>query len=193
MAAEVRARAVEPFFSTKPRGHGVGLGLSMARAFADQSGGALRIDSAPGEGAAIALWAPVARDRPKAPALRAVEGRGRLLLVDDDPLVRELVGEQLRYAGYNVTECAEGRAAIEQLDAGLAVDLLLTDFAMPEMNGVALAREARKRRPELPIVVLTGYASEAAEAAGDADFALLRKPIDREALIGRVAAMIGGG
>ena len=191
MAPEVRARAVEPFFSTKPRGQGVGLGLSMARAFADQSGGALRIDSEPDQGASIAIWLPVARPAIVEPLAPAAEGRGSLLLVDDDPLVRELVGEQLRCAGYSVTVCAEGRSAIERLDAGLAVDLLLTDFAMPEMSGVTLAREARKRRPELPVVVLTGYASEAADAAGDADFALLRKPIDRDALIGRVSALIG--
>ena len=190
MSAEVRARAAEPFFSTKPRGQGVGLGLSMARGFADQSGGALALDSEPGAGATIALWLPVAarvETRPPAPLLG---GRGSLLLVDDDPLVRELVGEQLRDAGYNVTVCGEGRSALERLDSGLGVDCLVTDFSMPEMNGVALAHEARKRRPLLPVVLLTGFASEAADAAGDADFALLRKPIDSTALIGRVSAMI---
>ena len=112
------------------------------------------------------------------------------MLVDDDPLVRELVCEQLRSAGYNVTVCARGHAAIERLDSGLPFDLLLTDFAMPEMNGVTLAREAHKRRPRLPVVVLTGYASEAADAASDVDITLLRKPIDRDALIGRVSALI---
>ena len=191
MSADVRARAAEPFFSTKPRGQGAGLGLSMARGFADQSGGALRIDSEPGKGASVALWLPVAPPVQTEAPTEASAGRGRLLLVDDDPLVRELVGEQLRCAGFSVTVCGEGRAAIERLDSGLPVDLLLTDFAMPEMNGVTLAREARKRRPSLPVVVLTGYVSEAADAAGDADFALLRKPIDSAALIGRVVAMIG--
>ncbi len=97
MSPEVRARAVEPFFSTKPRGQGAGLGLSMARGFADQSGGGLRIDSEPGQGATIALWLPVAEVEKIKPASRSQEsgGRGSLLLVDDDPLVRELVGEQL--------------------------------------------------------------------------------------------------
>jgi PAS domain S-box-containing protein len=190
MDAEVRARAVEPFFSTKPRGQGAGLGLSMARGFAEQSGGALRIDSEPGQGAVIALWLPVAPPEPADPPASSKANGGRLLLVDDDPLVRELIGEQLRGAGFEVTVCDKGQAAIERLDAGLAVDLLLTDFAMPEMNGVALAREARKRHPRLPVVVLTGYASEAADAAGDADIALLRKPIDRQALIGRVTALM---
>ena len=191
MDAEVRARAAEPFFSTKPRGQGAGLGLSMARGFADQSGGGLHIDSEPGKGASVALWLPVAPPAQAEAPPETPAGRGRLLLVDDDPLVRELVGEQLRCAGFSVTVCGEGRTAIERLDSGLLVDLLLTDFAMPEMNGVTLAREARKRRPSLPVVVLTGYASEAADAAGDADFALLRKPIDSVALIGRVAALIG--
>jgi CheY-like chemotaxis protein len=190
MTAEVRARAAEPFFSTKPRGQGAGLGLSMARGFADQSGGALRIDSEPDKGATVAIWLPVATPLAGDPPAHAAAGRGRLLLVDDDPLVRELVGEQLRDAGYNVTVCGAGRAALERLDAGLGVDCLVTDFAMPEMNGVTLAREARKRRPKLPVVVLTGYASEAADAAGGDDFALLRKPIDNAGLIDRVAAMI---
>ena len=150
----------------------------------------LRIDSEPGQGAAIALWLPLAPpDAADAPEGSKANG-GKLLLVDDDPLVRELIGEQLRGAGFDVTVCDKGPAAIARLDAGLAVDLLLTDFAMPEMNGVALAREARKRRPRLPVVVLTGYASEAVDAAGDADFALLRKPIDRQALIGRVTALM---
>ena len=192
MNADVRARAAEPFFSTKPRGQGAGLGLSMARGFADQSGGGLRIDSEPGKGASVALWLPVAPPAAAEAPKEASVGRGRLLLVDDDPLVRELVGEQLRCAGFSVTVCGEGRTAIERLDSGLAVDLLLTDFSMPEMNGVTLAREARKRRPRLPVVVLTGYVSDAADAAGDADFELLRKPIDSAALIGRVVAMIGG-
>ena len=190
MEPAVSARATEPFYSTKPRGQGVGLGLSMAKGFADHSGGALRIDSQPGAGATVALWLPVAQAVVEEPRAKELAGRGRLLLVDDDPLVRALVSEQLRCAGYNVTECGDGGAAIARLDSGLAVDLLLTDFAMPEMNGVALAREARKRRPKLPVVVLTGYPSEAADAAGDADFALLRKPINRDALIGRVSLMI---
>jgi PAS domain S-box-containing protein len=191
MTPEVRARAAEPFFSTKPRGQGAGLGLSMARGFADQSDGALRIDSEPGKGAAVALWLPIAAPAEAEPPAETSATRGRLLLVDDDPLVRELVCEQLRCAGFAVTVCGEAASALARLDSGLAVDLLLTDFAMPEMNGVALAREARKRRPGLPVAVLTGYSCEAADEAGDTDFALLRKPIDREALIARVAALIG--
>jgi signal transduction histidine kinase len=191
MAPEVRARAVEPFFSTKPRGQGVGLGLSMARGFADQSGGALGIDSEPGRGAVVALWLPVAKRVGSAIPAPPVSGqRGRLMVVDDDPLVRELVGEQLRCAGYEVSAFADGRSAIAAIDAGLMPDLLLTDFAMPEMNGVELGRGVRARRPRLPVVVLTGYASEAADAAGDEDFALLRKPIDGDALIGRVAVLL---
>jgi signal transduction histidine kinase len=192
MDAETRARAIEPFFSTKPRGQGAGLGLSMARGFADQSGGALRIDSEPGRGATIALWLPVAETAHSEPVSRTQGSgaRGRLLLVDDDALVRELVGEQLREAGYEVTDCGGGPAAIARLDSGLAIDALVTDFAMPEMNGVALAHEARKRLPKLPVVLLTGYASEAADAAGDADFELLRKPIDSVALVSRVSALI---
>jgi len=191
MDPQVRARAVEPFFSTKPRGQGVGLGLSMARGFADHSGGALAIDSEPGRGAVVAFWLPVAEVARRAEPAPAFLGfRGRLMVVDDDPLVRELMGEQLRCAGYEVAAFADGRSAIAGLDAGLAPDLLLTDFSMPTMNGVELAHAARRRRPKLPVIVLTGYASEAADAAGDDGFALLRKPIDGDALIGRVAGLL---
>jgi len=112
------------------------------------------------------------------------------MVVDDDPLVRELMGEQLRCAGYEIATFADGRSAIAALEGGLTPDLLLTDFSMPQMNGVDLARRVRKRRPGLPVIVLTGYASEAADAAGDDDFSLLRKPIDGDALIGRVARLL---
>ena len=190
MSADVAARAAEPFFSTKPRGKGVGLGLSMARGFADQSGGALRIDSAPGEGAAIVFWLPVAEALDASPAPGFVGRSGRLMVVDDDSLVRELIGEQLRCAGYEVAVFADGHAALAGLDEGLTPDLLLTDFSMPEMNGVDLARAVRSRRPHLPVVVLTGYMSDAADALGDEDFSLLGKPIDGDALIGRVAGLI---
>ena len=191
MDAEVMARAVEPFFSTKPRGQGAGLGLSMARGFIQQSGGALRIESAPGEGATVAVWLPVAETAATMSHPQPGAANGRLLLVDDDPLVRELVAEQMRAVGFDVAVCSDGGEAIARLDGGLKVDLLLTDHAMPRMTGVELAREARKRMPKLPILILTGYLSEAAEAAGESDFTLVNKPIDSGALIRRVAAMIG--
>ena len=191
MNPDVRARAAEPFFSTKPRGQGVGLGLSMARGFADHSGGALAIDSEPGRGAVVAFWLPVAAAaRHAAPSSSVTGQRGRLMVVDDDPLVRELLGEQLRSAGYEIAAFAGGAAVLAALDAGQTPDLLLTDFAMPNMNGVAVARAARRRCPGLPVIVLTGYASEAADAVGGDDFVLLRKPIDGDALIGRVASLL---
>jgi PAS domain S-box-containing protein len=190
MSPDVRARAAEPFFSTKPRGQGVGLGLSMARGFADQSGGALSIDSTPGEGAAIAFWLPVAEAPCEAPSPRLVRRGGLLMVVDDDPLVRELMGEQLRFAGYEVAAFCDGAAALAGLDAGLTPDLLLTDFSMPQMNGVDLARAVRQRRPRLPVLLLTGCASDAVDAVGDDEFPLLRKPIDADALIGRVSGLI---
>ena len=190
MSADVRARAAEPFFSTKLRGQGVGLGLSMARGFADQSGGALTIASSPGQGAEIAFWLPVALAPHDAPSPRFAGRSGLLMVVDDDPLVRELMGEQLRVAGYDVAVFCDGAAALAGIDSGIKPDLLLTDFSMPTMNGVELARAARRRRPRLPVLVLTGYASEAADAIGDDDFSLLRKPIDGDALIGRVAGLI---
>jgi PAS domain S-box-containing protein len=196
MDAETLARATEPFFTTKAPGRGTGLGLAMARGFAEQSGGALAIESAPGAGTAISIWLPVA---PAAAAVGPADAhaeprRHRILLTDDETVVRDLTAEALEEAGLRVTRAASGAEALALLEAGLDCDLLVSDLSMPGMDGLALIREAQRRRPGLPAILLTGFATNAAElAVGGATsgaFSLLRKPVAPAALADRISAML---
>jgi signal transduction histidine kinase/ActR/RegA family two-component response regulator len=206
MDTETLARASEPFFTTKPLGQGTGLGLAIARGFAEGSGGALAIVSDPGRGTKVSLWLPVAgevaRAMQRAPqeegtpkAVRCCR-RVRVLLVDDEPVVREVLAAQLADGGYGVAEAADGAAALALLDRGEPFELLVSDLAMPGLDGVALIREARRRRPGLPAILLTGYAGDAAAlAVGGAleqsgAFALLRKPVTGAELADQVAALL---
>ena len=204
MSPAVLARAAEAFFTTKPLGQGTGLGLAMARSFAQGSGGALSIVSAPGEGTSVSLWLPVvaAAEAPApappgtdAPARRGADRRPRVLLVDDEPIVREVLAAQLADAGYAVTEAADGNAALAELGRAEPFDILVTDLAMPGLDGVALIREVQRRQPRLPAILVTGYAGEAASlAVGNAlggTFTLLRKPVSGLDLADRVATLLG--
>ena len=204
MDAATLARASEPFFTTKPVGQGTGLGLAMARGFAEQSGGGLHIESAPGHGTVVRLWFPVAAEgRSVTAALSDTMGasghggeRSRLLLVDDDGNVREVLSEQLEAAGYAVLPADSPSTALALLDAGEPVDLIVSDLSMPGMDGIGLIREAQRRRPELPAILLTGFATNAAEiAVGGAisgAFSLLRKPVEGALLVERVSAILKG-
>jgi PAS domain S-box-containing protein len=196
------ARAAEPFFTTKPLGKGTGLGLAMARGFAEQSGGALSIESSPGRGTTVRLWLPIAAtDIPSGDGPVVMNrtgqdgGRARVLLVDDEALVREITAEALEAAGYAVLSAGSAAEAVEFLDSGRAVDLLITDLSMPGMDGISLIREAQGRRPGLRAILLTGFATDAAELAISGairgTFSLLRKPIEPSALAERAAVMLG--
>ncbi|TCZ53887.1 ATP-binding protein [Roseicella aquatilis] len=203
MTPAVLARVTEPFFTTKPKGKGTGLGLAMARGFAEQSGGALAIESAPGRGTTVSLWLPLAGGA--AESAHATEeaaapvddtARGAVLLVDDEPSVRAVMAAALADGGHHVAEAPDGRSALDLLEGGLCPDVLVTDLAMPGgMDGLTLVREARRLRPGLPAVLITGHTgdairSELEEAAGSGPFALLRKPARAEAIAAHVAAFI---
>jgi CheY-like chemotaxis protein len=185
--------AVEPFFSTKPKERGTGLGLSMVHGLAGQLGGALTIASAPGEGTRVDLWLPAAEAqapaKPLSPVLPAVSaGPLRVLLVDDEELVRAGTAEMLRDLGHVVDEAASGPAALERLTTG-RYDALLTDFMMPGMDGIQLANQATGIVPGLPVLLITGFLGS---AAGAEQLPRLSKPfslheLDR-ALSGLVAA-----
>jgi len=201
MGAATLARASEPFFTTKPPGQGTGLGLAMARGFAHQSGGGLLIESAPGQGTTVTLWLPEASETAAASDLGvpkdmapAASAAVRVLVVDDDVMVREVLVGQMEDQGYRVAQAGDGLDALAQLDGGAMVDLLISDFAMPGMDGLTLIREARRRRPELPALLLTGYADASVRLAvrdGEAGgTALLRKPVSGAALAGRAAALL---
>jgi signal transduction histidine kinase/ActR/RegA family two-component response regulator len=207
MSADVLARASEPFFTTKPLAQGTGLGLSMARGFAEQSGGGLRIESKPGSGTTVLLWLPVAQGdarpippSPCPPELKLVTAgaiggpRSRLMLVDDDATVRDTLAEQLEDAGYAVLQASDGEDALALLDGGEAVDLILSDLSMPGMDGVDLIAAAQRRRPGLPAILLTGFATDVSGIAPDGviggGFSLLRKPVDVQHVTQRVADLL---
>ncbi len=188
-------RAFEPFFTTKDVGKGTGLGLSMVYGFAKQSKGHVRIASERGRGTTVTLYlpraaAPADEAGEAKPAPRgAVRGSERILLVEDDDLVREHVRGQLEELGYRVADVASGREAIAVLTRSDPFDLLLTDVAMPGgMSGADLAGAARRLRPGLPVLFTTGFAGEAGAALG-ADVAgshLLRKPFHRDELAAKL-------
>lgn len=196
MDAPTLARATEPFFTTKAKGKGTGLGLAMARGFAEQSGGGLAIASTPGQGTTVTLWLPAsaALAAATAPFAPATASAHRILLVDDDDLVRETVAAQLIDLGYTVRAAPGAQAALLVLAGAEPPDLLLTDFSMPAMNGLALIRAARDLRPDLPAILLTGYAGEVEGLADDLPerFALLRKPAEQGELVARIEGLLGG-
>jgi PAS domain S-box-containing protein len=194
MPADVMAKAFEPFFTTKEVGKGTGLGLSMVYGLARQSGGTVTLASTPGEGTMVEVYLP--RSEWSGAAGRPQEGQApaceacRVLVVDDDASVRGITTTFMNELGHRTLEAADGAAALAMLDRGEAVDLLVTDFAMPGMSGIDLAAEARRRRPGLPVLLLTGYADPAMHAAG---FPLLRKPFRQTELARQVAAVLRQG
>jgi PAS domain S-box-containing protein len=192
-------RVGEPFFTTKDVGKGTGLGLSMVKGFAEQSGGGFVIESVVGTGTRATLWLPAApadmRLRPGGPA-GDVQSRltGRILLVDDDQLVRDMLREQLESLGHKVLAACDGSDALVILRAREAVDLMITDLSMPGMSGLTLIKEAQGLRPSLPAILLTGYAGDAASletgSLAKGAYFLMRKPASSELLNARVTAML---
>jgi CheY-like chemotaxis protein len=165
MAPDVLERVFEPFFTTKEPGKGSGLGLAQVYGFAKQSGGGVRIETKLGEGTAVKVYLPraggavgVAQQEQPAPAGPIATGQPRALVVDDDSDVREITRSMLQDLGFQVSEAGSGDAALDELARRADFDVLLIDFAMPGMNGAELARHVETRHPELPIVLITGYA-----------------------------------
>ena len=180
MTPEVQARAFEPFFTTKPPGAGSGLGLSQVFGTARQSGGGVQIDSAPGQGTAVAVYLPRAASMPA--TVRAGEAvapqpaAAVVLVVDDDAAVLETTAAILKDLGYSVVQRDTGAAALHLLDRDPGIDLLLTDVVMTPMSGPELARNTRDRHPHLPIVFFSGYAAPAGFAGDVTRHRLIRKP-----------------
>lgn len=185
MAPEVLARVFEPFFSTKEVGRGTGLGLAQVYGFARQSGGAARIASIPGQGTTVTLLLPRSAATPDEQSTTEAERAGtepesgpslRLLLVEDDDDVAALTVEMLRHLGHDVSRVESGPAAMKALQAGLGVDLVLTDVVMPGgHDGLELAAELADAMPDLPVLLYSGYGGAPARVA-EAGMPLLRKP-----------------
>ena len=176
MSADVLTRALEPFFTTKKLGQGTGLGLSQVYGIARQSGGDIEITSSPQAGTVVQVLLPVAQHAPPVDAKDVPGLTGRVLVVDDDDDVRGAFSEGLEDYGFTVTQAVDGPSALLALESGLAVDAALIDFAMPVMNGAAVAKALLMMRPNLPIVFASGYAETAALDAFP-DTRVLRKPV----------------
>ncbi len=163
MDADTLLRATEPFFTTKGVGKGTGLGLSMVHGLAKQLNGTFVLHSALGEGTRACLWLPAAGEgvaAPKAISVAAelpVPRAMRVLAVDDDVLIRMNISAMLEDMGHEVYEAGSGEAALEILQQHPDIELLITDQAMPNMTGTELIQHAAHQRPELPIILATGY------------------------------------
>jgi PAS domain S-box-containing protein len=195
MDTETLRRATEPFFSTKELGKGTGLGLSMIHGLAVQLNGALRLESQPGHGTVAALWLP-------ATALPAVEPeiqpaqmplnaetpvKMTILVVDDDPLIAMGTVDMLEDLGHEVVSTQSGVQALEVLEKR-EFDLLITDFSMPRMTGMQLAKAVREMRPELPILLATGYAE--LPPGSDLDLPRIGKPYLQEQLAAEIGKVV---
>lgn len=181
MDAATLARAIEPFFTTKPADRGTGLGLSMASGFAEQSGGALRLESAPGRGTAVTLWLPQA-DGGGLVAVAPLAGgtSPRALVVDAVPLTRRYLVHCLWEAGWEAAEAAGTGKALALLDAEESLDLLLAVHPMPSgPDSLALARMARARHPGLPVILVVGseMLADLTARATREGLRILRKPV----------------
>ena len=201
MNEATRARALEPFFTTKPLGQGTGLGLSQIYGFVRQSGGVVRLDSTPGQGTTVLLYLPKqastdAQGEP--PALQPVQGdaagTATVLLVEDQDDVRAVVAERLRELGYMVLEAGDGSAALPLLRSEARVDLLVTDVGLPGgLNGRQIADAARERWPGLSVLFITGYAGGALEGQLAPGMQVIGKPFALDALAAKVRMMLEAG
>jgi nitrogen-specific signal transduction histidine kinase len=194
MDAETLRKATEPFFSTKELGKGTGLGLSMVHGLAVQLKGALRLTSQVGIGTKAELWLPVTNivAEEKQPTVAELMDEATekitILVVDDDVLIAMSTVGMLEDLGHEVIEANSGARALEILRDNRPVDLLVTDYAMPRMNGVQLAAAAREIRPELPILLATGYAELPAGSA--LDLPRIGKPYQRDQLAAEIVKVL---
>jgi two-component system cell cycle sensor histidine kinase/response regulator CckA len=189
--ANVLGKVFEPFFTTKEVGKGTGLGLSTVYGIVKQSGGFIFADSKVGQGTTFVIYLPVHQEEkqkgkaaaPIAPKKEELWGTGTVLLVEDEPMVRTVAERALTRQGYTVITANNGEEALEVVNRGEAIDLLISDVVMPLMDGPTMVREARKSRPELPILFMSGYAEEQLRNSIDIDnCAFLPKPFSVQEL-----------
>jgi PAS domain S-box-containing protein len=197
MSAEVAERAVEPFFTTKPVGKGTGLGLSMIYGFARQSGGHLKIYSEVGHGTAVKLYLPRAKvatapeQRPAEVTEQIPGGTETILLAEDNAELRHMAVYQLEKLGYRVLAAQNGEAALAVLRGAEPIDLLFSDIVMTgKLTGTDLVSEARKLRPNIRILLTTGYAEKAVSNSNQGAWHLLRKPYRKRDLALKVRGIL---
>jgi len=198
MDGETLQRATEPFFTTKGVGKGTGLGLPMVHGLAEQSGGRLVIKSRKGQGTTVEIWLPVAppakepnvEDSRVPPKVVATTRPLVVLAVDDDPLVLMNTAAMLEDLGHTVLEATSGKQALEILQRTEKMDLVITDQAMPQMTGTQFAEVARAERPDLPIIIATGYAELPPNS--DSRLPKLNKPFLQGDLANAIAGLMQG-
>ncbi|MCX7305854.1 MAG: CHASE3 domain-containing protein [Hyphomicrobiales bacterium] len=197
MSQEVIAKALEPFFTTKPTGKGTGLGLSQVFGFVKQSGGHLKIYSEPGEGTTVKIYLKRHFGEEEQPAVTVVPDPDKrptetVLVVEDDPRVRAGTVDALRELGYMVIHAGDGAEALRRLDGHPEVTLLFTDIVMPVMNGRKLAEEARSRRPDIKVLFTTGFTRNAVVHNGvlDPGVQLLSKPFTIDQLAAKLREVL---
>ncbi len=199
MSAEVMEKVFEPFFTTKAIGKGTGLGLASVYGMVKQSGGYIYPESEEGKGTSFKIYLPrhfvekedeIAPPKEKKKEQRAADltGTGRVLLVEDEEVVRNFAARALKRQGYKVLEAGSGVEALEVMEKNKGkIDIVVSDVVMPEMDGPTLLKELRKKNPDLKIIFVSGYPNDAFKASiGDADFAFLPKPFSLPQLAAKV-------
>jgi CheY-like chemotaxis protein len=189
---DVLERAFEPFFTTKPVGKGTGLGLSQLHGFTAQAGGRAEVDSIEGQGTSVKIMLP----RSSEPLTAAADQKAssmlppglKVLLVEDNQQVRVFAEQMLKELQCSVRVAENGREALEALEAG-DVDAVFSDVVMPEISGVELARSIRDSRPDLPVVLATGYSKEIV-GSGASEFEVVRKPYDAATVSAALATVL---
>ncbi len=199
MSPDIVAKAFEPFFTTKPIGQGTGLGLSMIYGFARQSEGYAKIYSEVGQGTVVKLYLPrhygEGEDTDELPQIteqHATEHGETVLVVEDEPVVRDLVVEVLTELGYNAIEAHDGPTGLSVLQSRQNIDLLVTDIGLPGLNGRQIADAGRQLRPDLKVLFMTGYAENATLASGflEPGMQMITKPFSMENLATRIREMV---
>jgi signal transduction histidine kinase/CheY-like chemotaxis protein len=197
MDEETRRRALEPFFTTKPTGHGTGLGLAQVFGVVEQSGGTVEIESEVGVGTIVTLRLPACEaeetkvTRASAAQLAQPASRAlRLLVVDDDPDVRATVAQMLSEGGHSVDSVSNGRSALASLEME-EFDLVVSDYLMPGMSGAELIAEARRTKPEQPFLIVSGFADSEELMRSCPDTARIGKPFTAAELLGAVERAVG--
>ncbi|MDO9417694.1 ATP-binding protein [Pararhizobium sp.] len=196
MDAETLNKAIDPFFSTKELGKGTGLGLSMIHGLALQLKGALRLTSTPGKGTRAELWLPTTdmparQDLPDASEVTAMtdlKTRITIMIVDDDALIAMSIVDMLEDLGHDVIETNSGAQALEVLQTGKPIDLMITDYSMPGMTGAELSKAALAMRPGMPILIATGYAN--LPPGEDIDLPRIGKPYTQDQLESEIAKIL---
>jgi len=203
IAPEILEKIFEPFFTTKAVGTGTGLGLSTVYGIIKQTGGLIAVDSDVGKGSTFTIFLPRHRAQPgeeeavraetrEKPPRRDLTGAGIVLLVEDEDAVRKFGARALRNKGYTVIETASGESALEVIDKGEAIDIMITDVVMPGIDGTALIRRVREKRPELKVICISGYTEDSFRKRLDFsdNIHFLPKPFSLQQLAGKVKEVI---